>query len=107
VSQEEELLEALSNTLDELEQLLDLGRANFDSNSATRYAIQRLWILGGECAYRYCDATDTDRGIEPWSSLCGLRNFLAHHLSDEISDDRVWEESVQDLPDIRAALEEL
>jgi uncharacterized protein with HEPN domain len=107
VSDGEDHLAALADTLHHLHRLLEAGRGHYDANEATRLAIQRLWIAGGECARRYCDSTGTDVGAEPRSSLWACRNFLAHHLPAEISNERVWAESVQDLPEHLASLARL
>lgn len=45
-------------------------------------------------------------GVEPWSSLWGFRNLLAHRLPSEISDERTWAETVADLPGYRATVDE-
>jgi hypothetical protein len=84
VSEGEDDLAALADTLDHLARLLEAGRDNYDTNQATRLALQRLWIAAGECARRYCNTTGIDVGAEPWSSLWAYRNFLAHHLPAEI-----------------------
>ncbi len=103
----EDHLAGLAGVLDQLKQLLRLGRPRYDAEAVTRFAIERLWIAAGECARRYCDATGTDNGVEPWSSLWAYRNFLAHHLPDEISNERVWLESLRDLSEYEAALREM
>ncbi len=36
--------------------------------------------------------------------MWGYRNFLAHRLLDEISDERVWAETLQDLSDYQRAV---
>ncbi|MGI8427499.1 MAG: HepT-like ribonuclease domain-containing protein [Actinomycetota bacterium] len=97
-------LAELAGVLAHLERLLGAGKANYDTNFATRLAFQRLWIVAGECAKRYCDASDDDLGLDPWASLWGYRNFLAHRLLSEINDDRVWHETAADLKDLRQRL---
>lgn len=105
MSEGEETLAALARILDQLSHLLGLGFEHYSSEASARLSVQRLWIAAGEAARRYCEVTDTDTGVEPWSSLWAYRNFLAHHLPDEISDDRVWLESVRDLVEYRSVLE--
>jgi uncharacterized protein with HEPN domain len=107
VSEGEDDLAALADTLDHLGRRVEAGRDHYDTNQEARLAIQRLWIAAGECARRYCNTTGIDVGAEPWSSLWAYRNFLAHHLPAEISDERVWAESVQDLAEHRATVTRL
>lgn len=100
-------LDALAGLLDEIETHLVAGRDRYDADGSVRLAIQRLWIAAGECARRYCSATDTPPGEEPWSSLWGYRNFLAHQLPIDIDNNRVWLESTQAVPEYRAVIETL
>ena len=100
----EEHLAELVATLERLAELVTEGKERYEAQPERRLAIQRLWIIAGECARRYCDATGVDPGIEPWSALWSYRNFLAHHVLAEISDDRVWEETITDLSEYRESL---
>lgn len=105
MSEGEAYLDALASILDQIGQLLNRGREEYDSDPAVRLAIQRLWISAGECAHLYCAATDTEVGVEPWSSLWGYRNVLVHHLPDDIDENLVWVESSRDLTEYRDGIE--
>lgn len=100
-------LDALASLLDQIGELLALGREHYDSDLTVRLALQRLWIAAGECSRLYCGASGVEVGVEPWSSLWGYRNVLVHHLLDDIDDDLVWRESTRDLPEYRAAIDAL
>ncbi len=97
----------LNEHLEAIATLVARGEQVYRTDLACRMAVQRLWIAVGECARRYCDASGADLGEEPWSSLWGYRNVLAHRLPAEISDERVWAETTQDLAECRGVLEQL
>jgi uncharacterized protein with HEPN domain len=60
-----------------------------------------LWIFAGDPADAYCEASGIPAGVEPWSELIAERNVLAHHLPDEINDERVWFDSSGDISGLR------
>jgi len=107
VTSGEEHLAELTRTLDRLDEIFGEANRHFERDLPASLAVQRLWMAAGECARRYCDAEGIDIGTEPWSSLWGYRNVLAHRLLSEISDRRVWEETAQDLKEYRGYLETL
>jgi uncharacterized protein with HEPN domain len=86
-------LVSLVAILDQIATVEGLGRHRYDSDTGARLALQRLWIAAGEATRRYCDAEGIDDGMEPWTELCQLRDYLAHHLPDEIDDGRLWAET--------------
>lgn len=79
-------LAALLDTLTRIETLLADGQAHYRSDPIARLSLQRLWICAGEAAHRHCAARGIDEGVEPWSQMRRLRDYLAHHLIDEIDD---------------------
>ncbi len=105
MSEGEAYLDALASILDQIAELLGLGRERYDSDVTVRLAIQRLWIAAGESARLYCGSTGSEIGAEPWSSLWGYRNVLVHHLLDDIDDELVWAESSRDLPEYCTSIE--
>ncbi|MBA2638502.1 MAG: hypothetical protein H0U77_00595 [Nocardioidaceae bacterium] len=90
-----DLLAGLVRALDHLAELTALGRERFDADVLVRLAVERLWITAGNYAGAYRVAAGVEAGTEPWSELYGYRNVLAHMLPEEISDDRVWFETVE------------
>lgn len=66
--------------------------------------MQRLWITAGNYAEAYRVAADIPTGVEPWSELYGYRSILAHMLPEEISDNRVWYETVEGIDRIRSQI---
>lgn len=104
MSEGEAYLDALASILDQIGELLDLGRDRYDADLTVRLAVQRLWIAAGESARLYCGMMGTEVGVEPWSSLWGYRNVLVHHFLDDIDDELVWAESSRDLPEYRTAI---
>ena len=95
---------ALRDALDRLDRLVKSGKDRYEAEETARLAVQRLWIAAGECARRYGVAASIDAGAEPWSTLWGYRNFLAHRLPSEVGDNRVWAETLTDLPGYRTAV---
>lgn len=94
---------ALLDTLTRIETVLANGR-HHHADSAARLSLQRLWICAGEAVHRYCAGFDIGDGIEPWSEVRKLRDYLAHHLPDEIDDGRLWAETTTWINDHLAGL---
>lgn len=86
-------LASLFDALTEIEVLLDGGRVAYDAELTVRLSLQRLWIIAGEAARRYCQVEGLDDGVEPWSDIRRLRDYLAHHLLEEIDGGRLWVET--------------
>jgi uncharacterized protein with HEPN domain len=95
---------ALLDTLTHIDTVVTLGEVRYLSDPAARLSLQRLWICAGEAAHRHCAAAGIDDGVEPWSEVRRLRDYLAHHLLDEIDDARLWAETTAWIDDHRAAL---
>ncbi|WP_370326087.1 HepT-like ribonuclease domain-containing protein [Euzebya sp.] len=47
-------------------------------------AVERYWVLAGNAAKAHAHAAGLSAGAEPWSSLAGIRDALAHHRIDEV-----------------------
>ena len=60
--------------------------------------IERLWIYAGNLAEEFRLANGLPTSVEPWSELYGYRNLLAHALPGEVTAQRVWQETISDIP---------
>lgn len=104
-----ELIATLDATLVRISRLVPENKASWDADDLRQLAIERLWITAGNVAEAYRTATGLPSGVEPWAELYGYRSILAHALPDEIAPDRIWHETVADLPrileQVRAARE--
>jgi uncharacterized protein with HEPN domain len=94
VSEEDAHLASLLAALNQIERLSQQGKTRYDASLEIRLALQRLWIGAGEAARRHCRAAGIDDGIEPWSEIRRLRDYLAHHVVEEIDDTRLFIETV-------------
>lgn len=90
--------------MERLSRLAADGRVRYDTDFLLRLAIQRLWITAGNYAEAYRVAAGVEAGVAPWSELCGYRSVLAHMLPEEISDDRVWFETIEGAQRLRLEL---
>jgi len=86
-------LDSLLAALDQIGGALAQGRPRYNTSWEVRLALQRLWIGAGEAARRHCRAEALDDGVEPWSEIRRLRDYLAHHVVEEIDDARLFTES--------------
>ena len=96
-----ELLVALLGTLDELADLVELGRQRWDADRLVRLAVQKLWIDAGNYAEECRKAAGIAAGVQPRSALYGYRSVLSHQLPEDLSEDRVWQDSTATLEDLR------
>lgn len=98
----DEALNALVETLEQLQGILPADKASWDAAPLVRLAVERLWISAGNAAEEHRRAARIDAGIEPWAELCGYRNRLAHALPGDLSTDRIWADTRVDLSRILA-----
>lgn len=98
----DEALNALVETLEQLQRVLPDNKASWDSDLVVRLAVERLWITEGNAAEEYRRAADVDTGLEPWAELTGYRNRLAHALPGDLSADRIWTDTTASLSRILA-----
>jgi uncharacterized protein with HEPN domain len=75
-----------------------VDKAAWDTDEMRRLAIERLWTVAGNVAEAYRKAAELPPGVDPWAELYGFRSVLAHALPGDIASDRVWHETVVDLP---------
>jgi uncharacterized protein with HEPN domain len=96
------LLATLESTLRRIETLTPSGKPAWDADEVRQLAVERLWIAAGNLAEAYRKAAELPPGVEPWAELYGFRSVLAHALPGDISSDRVWHETTDDLPRLLA-----
>jgi uncharacterized protein with HEPN domain len=92
------LLDALEATLLRIQELTPADKASWDADDVVQLAVERLWITAGNVAEEYRRAAGVPAGIDPWAELYTFRSVLAHALPGEVAPERVWSESVADLP---------
>lgn len=92
------LVEQLGDVLQQLGDLLPADKAAWDNDVRTRLAVERLWITAGNVAEAHRVTAGLETGTEPWAELYRFRNLLAHALPGDLSADRVWTETLIDLP---------
>ncbi len=93
----DEALNALVETLEELQRILPPDKDTWDASPVVRLAVERLWITAGNAAEEFRRATSVDAGVEPWAELSGYRNRFAHALPGDVASDRVWADTTSDL----------
>lgn len=96
------LLDQLVEVLEQIGDLLPDDRDGWDDDVRTRLAVERLWITAGNVAEAHRITAGLDVGTGPWAELYRLRNLLAHALPGDLSSDRLWAETVTDLPRLLA-----
>ncbi len=94
----DELLSALIETVEQLIAVVPSEKTGWDAEPLLRLAVERLWITAGNVAEAYRrDVLDIDPGVEPWSEFVAYRNKLAHALPGDLSTDRIYADSRNDL----------
>lgn len=101
---DDEFLDGLADTLHEIETLIALGRTEYDANRLLRWSVHRLWIFAGNSAQVHAERHGIPCSTWPWSDLIGFRGIIAHWTPAQVNDERVWDETVRDLPEIIEAL---
>ena len=91
--------------LDDIAAFTTEGKTVFMVDARTRKAVIRSYEVIGEIAKRLpADLRDQNPQLD-WQTLIGFRDFLAHHY-EEVILEYVWT-AVEDLPNLRAAVEVL
>lgn len=91
--------------LDDIASFTSAGKQTFLLDAKTRKAVICSYEVIGEIAKRLpADLRQRDTQIN-WQKLIGFRDFLAHHY-EEVILENVWS-AVEDLPNLRAAVETL
>ncbi|CAN5826702.1 hypothetical protein BH24ACT15_BH24ACT15_31250 [soil metagenome] len=89
-----------------LERIISLaaGRSVKDltENRVLLRAIERYWVLAGNAAK--AQAAGIDVGMEPWSSLAGIRDALAHHRIDEVDPELLHRASTVEINEVVSAV---
>ncbi len=81
---------------------LAAGRSveDLDENRVLLRAIERYWVVAGNAAKAYMQAGGIDVGLEPWSSLAGIRDALAHHRIDEADPELLHRASTAEINEV-------
>lgn len=96
------LVDQLVEVLEQIGELLPDDKAGWDGDVRTRLAVERLWITAGNVAEAHRITAGLEVGAGPWAEPYRLRNLLAHALPGDLSSDRLWAETVADLPRLLA-----
>jgi uncharacterized protein with HEPN domain len=99
-------LEQLHATLQRIADLVPATLADWQSDEVRRLAVERLWITAGNLAEAHRLSTGVEAGADPWAELHRFRSLLAHALPGDLSSERVWYESVTDLPRLMEQVEQ-
>ncbi len=94
----EQHLDELHATLLRITALVPASLADWQEHEIRRLAVERLWITAGNLSETYRIAAGIGAGLDPWAELHRFRSLLAHALPGDLSDERVWYESITDLP---------
>ncbi|MDP8929780.1 MAG: DUF86 domain-containing protein [Actinomycetota bacterium] len=92
------LVDQLVEVLEQIGDLLPDDKDVWEVDVRARLAVERLWITAGNVAEAHRITAGHQVGAEPWAELYGFRNLLAHALPDDLSPDRIWAETISDLP---------
>jgi len=95
-SDDERVADILEAT-DQLAQLVERGRAEFDTDFVVRLAVERLLEIIGEAANALSDEGRSGYPAIEWRDMAGLRIVLAHHY-DRIYGGQVWTIASHDVP---------
>ena len=77
-SDDERVADILEAT-DQLAQLVERGRAEFDADFVVRLSVERLLEIIGEAASAMSDEGRSDYPAIEWRDMTRLRIVLAHH----------------------------
>lgn len=92
------LITQLVELLEQIRDLLPDDKDAWEADLRARLAVERLWITAGNVAEAHRITAGLEAGAEPWAELYRFRNLLAHALPGDLSADRIWAETVTDLP---------
>lgn len=95
-----EPLRELIATLERIAVVVPDELHSWEEDEIRRLAVERLWITVGNLAEEHRVRQGIDAGVDPWAELHRFRSLLAHALPGDLSNERVWYESVTDLPRI-------
>src|SRR5574341_718114 len=89
--------------LDDIAAFTEAGRSQFEGDTKTQKAVVRSYEVIGEIAKRLPQTARESAPTIQWRLLIGFRDFLAHNY-EKVALRTVWE-AVEDLPNLRAAVE--
>jgi len=96
-------LRDMLHELDDIAAFTTEGKTAFMTDAKTRKAVIRSYEVIGEICKRLPDDLRSANPQLDWRKLIGFRDFLAHHY-EEVLLNFVWD-AVEDLPNLRAAVE--
>jgi uncharacterized protein with HEPN domain len=91
-------LDQLLATLRRIAELVPDSLDAWREDELRQLAVERLWITAGNLADAHRLTAGIETGVGPWAELHRFRSLLAHALPGDLSEERVWYESVTDLP---------
>jgi uncharacterized protein with HEPN domain len=99
-------LQDILDSIDAIERFAHgMDEAAFDRDDKTQSAVERKMLIISEAAIRLKDeAAALCPGI-PWHQVRGIGNWLRHQY-DQIELGTVWDATQNDLPPLRAAVEQ-
>lgn len=83
-----------------------MDRDSFLSDLKTEAAVERKLLIISEAAIRLKDEAETLCPGVPWRDVRGIGNWLRHQY-DRVDIEMVWDTIQQDLPLLKAAIEEV
>lgn len=86
----DELLDALTATLERMRRLVPADKRTWDADPRTALAVERLWIEAGNAAEEYRRMMGVDLAFDPWAELYEYRNRLAHTPIDTWKPGKGW-----------------
>ena len=101
-----ERLQDIREAIESIEKYAARGRKAFETDELIQtWMVHHLQILG-EAASRLGDEVKEKHPDVPWKKITGMRNVLVHGYFD-IDPDIVWTAVTTDVPELKAALEQI
>ena len=82
------------------------GREAFFTDTKTQDAVIRNFEIVGEAVKNLSQAHKDTHPVVPWKRIAGLRDLLIHRYFG-VKLETVWEVIEQEVPDFRAAIDEM
>ena len=101
-----ERLQDILEAIEKIEKYTRAGRASVESDERTQvWVVYHLEILG-EAASKISRDIQNEHTEIPWGKVIAMRNILSHQYFG-IDVDLVWRAVQQDIPELKAAIENL
>jgi len=95
----------IRDSIDRVEQYTRIGEPDFSTDPKTQDAILRRMETLADAAAHLSDELKARHPEIRWRPISDFRNVLAHGYT-QVQLDRVWQAIVQDLPALKAAVDE-